>query len=196
MKALGDAVIQIKSPHADNRFIPAAHRFEQRLEVGGRVILHLLHERPELANMRSALPGSLPSEPQQPAELLLELIGRPQDGLVAQQPGELLALSRTQIGPVLAQHRDDATLPTDVRLCFAAEIQQRINHQTDNVEAVGHDLGAWEEALHNAAKLRAEIHADHLDSLSPFELPECRFKLGGFFTFNDFVDAVTLQINE
>ena len=64
------------------------------------------------------------------------------------------------------------------------------------MEAVGHDLGAWEEALHNAAKLRAEINADHLDSLPPFELSECRFKLSGFFTFNDFVDVVTLQINE
>ena len=58
MKALGNAVIQFKSPHADDRFIPAAHRFEQCLEVAGRVILHLLHECLELANMRSALPDT------------------------------------------------------------------------------------------------------------------------------------------
>ncbi len=94
-------------------------------------------------------------ETQQCAEFLLKLVGGAQNRLVSQQLIEHFFLLLAQVRFVLAKHCYETSLPADRGSRFAAEIQESIYHQTDNMEAVCYDDGIGEKALHNAAELRA-----------------------------------------
>lgn len=79
---------------------------------------------------------------------------------------------------------------------LAGKLQEVMLNNADDMEAVGHDEGVWEESADDASVADAQIDADHPDPVPAAKLGEGVVKTGGRFPLEEIEDAVIGEITE
>ena len=105
-------------------------------------------------------------------------------------------LVREELVRVGAQSGEITAVVFDLGKELANQVHEVLMHDTDDMEAIGDDLGVWEVPADKSPVGATQVHADEADVFFALQSGEVGFKVLGFTAFDDVEDLVCSLIAE